>query len=183
LSTSTTCLTSSTTTSDARHYNYFRDYDPSIGRYLESDPIGLQAGLNTYAYVDAAPLSSTDPLALASYMCTKPLNALGSVGKLVYNPSWNPLYHQYICVGTSCGGQDRGDDGKGKPSKDYFRPDSCEKVDDRDCVDKCLLKRVSDDNRPNYSLFMGGGRNAGSYNCQQWADRQLLECRKECKGK
>ncbi|MDM1022265.1 RHS repeat-associated core domain-containing protein [Acinetobacter sp. VNK23] len=32
-------------------YNYFRDYDPITGRYVESDPVGLDGGLNTYGYV------------------------------------------------------------------------------------------------------------------------------------
>ena len=48
------------------HYNYFRDYDPSIGRYVESDPIGLQGGLNTYAYVGGSPLMQIDAQGLAS---------------------------------------------------------------------------------------------------------------------
>lgn len=42
------------------YYNYFRDYDPSIGRYIESDPIGLQGGINTYGYALQNPLSNTD---------------------------------------------------------------------------------------------------------------------------
>jgi RHS repeat-associated protein len=49
------------------HYNYFSDYDPRIGRYVQSDPIGLARGVNTYAYVEGDPVSSTDPRALASF--------------------------------------------------------------------------------------------------------------------
>ena len=46
------------------HYNYFRDYDPSIGRYAESDPVGLGGGLNTYVYVGNRPLVIFDLLGL-----------------------------------------------------------------------------------------------------------------------
>ncbi len=42
-------------------YNYFRTYDPSTGRYLESDPIGLNGGLNTYWYANQNPLYYYDP--------------------------------------------------------------------------------------------------------------------------
>lgn len=51
------------------HYNYFRDYEPDMGRYTESDPIGLAGELNTYAYVGSNPLRFVDPLGLVCVVC------------------------------------------------------------------------------------------------------------------
>jgi RHS repeat-associated protein len=44
--------------------NFYRDYDPSTGRYLEADPIGLHGGINPFAYVDNNPVAEVDPLGL-----------------------------------------------------------------------------------------------------------------------
>lgn len=43
------------------HQNWMRDYDPTLGRYIQVDPLGLAAGQNLYAYVDGDPLNLTDP--------------------------------------------------------------------------------------------------------------------------
>jgi RHS repeat-associated protein len=42
------------------HYNFFRDYEPTVGRYTKADPIGLEGGINTYTYVGSNPITRTD---------------------------------------------------------------------------------------------------------------------------
>jgi RHS repeat-associated protein len=48
------------------HQNYFRDYEASIGRYVQRDPIGLNGGINVFGYVGAGPIGFVDPLGLFS---------------------------------------------------------------------------------------------------------------------
>lgn len=57
------------------NYNKHRYYDPSIGRYITSDPIGLAGGSNTYLYANANPIIFIDPLGLVSCTCsvTRPI--------------------------------------------------------------------------------------------------------------
>ncbi|MBO0613078.1 RHS repeat protein [Thiothrix fructosivorans] len=42
------------------HYNFHRDYNPATGRYVQSDPIGLDGGMNSFGYVEGNPLTFYD---------------------------------------------------------------------------------------------------------------------------
>jgi RHS repeat-associated protein len=171
------------------HFNHYRDYDAQIGRYIQSDPIGLAGGINTYAYADGSPTTKTDPLGLATFMCTKPLHALGGDGARSGPDIWgNPLYHQYLCIndgkgGYTCGGQDqRGQkwydpiSSPGKPSNDKYDPQTCEqKEPDNNCIEQCLLKKFAGP-RPRYGIPFGT-------DCQEWSGDALKDCQKQCKKK
>jgi len=59
------------------HQNWFRDYDPTIGRYVQSDPIGLSGGLDTYAYANGNPARYSDSRGTipgGELTCVEPIN-------------------------------------------------------------------------------------------------------------
>jgi len=74
-------------------YNYFRDFDPTTGRYLQSDPIGLAGGISTYTYVGDAPTSKIDPLGLQTVFGLGKVWSKGPVGSLEGSPGARPKEH------------------------------------------------------------------------------------------
>ena len=153
-----------------KSYNYFRDYDSSIGRYTESDPIGLRGGPNTFGYVGQSPASRRDEFGLAE-MC--------------YYRGWyngkSDWPHQFICVGGGCRGfypyssdpdkdlttmilspgEISEDDAQYKSKSSCFQLPSCNEKAMNKCVQKCKKAWF-------YSL-------AGS-SCINWANNCYESC-------
>jgi len=79
------------------HYNYFRDYDPQLGRYLQSDPIGLAGGVNTFGYVGGNPTRWVDPTGENTAVVGGAPGAIGGLADLC-------LANPVICGVLAAGG-------------------------------------------------------------------------------
>jgi RHS repeat-associated protein len=127
----------SVTTSRQRHYNYFRDYDPAIGRYVESDPAGLIAGLNTYGYVFGNPIGRFDAQGLdaGAISIPHPGPAIGgSIGEALGLLGRACTKSAILFMVT---GSDRGDACSDDPRKERKecrsgRDDECQQARERD---------------------------------------------------
>lgn len=79
------------------HYNYFRYYDPTLGRYITSDPIGIGPSLNTYLYVGANPLRYYDSLGLFGEDF---INIMGDIGSKGIGDWFKDLFVDQVMKGA-----------------------------------------------------------------------------------
>ena len=129
-------------------YNINRDYDPATGRYVESDPIGLEAGVNTYGYALQNPLKYTDPLGLDVLVCFYPEGVGhvgfgdGNTGNDGSTSGFYPITHSPTAPGVVKPDPDE----KGKQCKTVPA-----KPKDDDCMKQCQNRTKS--NPPRYWLI------------------------------
>jgi len=150
------------------HYNYFRYYDPSIGRYITSDPIGIAGGLNSYWYVEGGPLRSIDPYGLVVKRCYRYLGNPGKGDTGIYNPA----RHDYLVVNnTTYSFQAKGNffwsQSEVKVNDENINRGSCEVIWADNKHDKYVEDSINKYGTPRYGIGPQGT------DCQEFADDVL----------
>jgi RHS repeat-associated protein len=151
------------------HYNYFRDFDPAIGRYVQSDPIGLRGGINTYGYVSSKPLVLVDELGLDAGAGTLPRPPLPiphpglgmGMGELL-GLCVRPLAMAFFVVGSN-----RGDACSDDPGR---KRDECKTTRFDECRDQWQADTGWCDSK--WSRYSRKGKA-----CHDWADGNFGRCK------
>ena len=133
------------------NYNYFRTYNSDTGRYLQSDPIGLEGGLNTYGYVYQNSLKYVDPLGLDVTVCFYP-DAAADYGHVGYGVNSNTTYG----FTRENGGWAGDTEGAIKPDNEHYSHNKrqCITIKTNEKQDSCILNEQENRTRwpGNYKL-------------------------------
>lgn len=160
------------------NYNYYRDYNPKLGRYIESDPIGLKGGVNTYVYGMNDPVGRSDRTGLDACLAFSG-ELPGHMSLIVDNPEGGTRVFEFYPKDGSYsalyGAAVEGEVGEGLYSKasdvpGTKIPGSCRKqnaADDRRTIDRAReLANLARNGELKYSAL---GHVPGSLNCWEFA--------------
>ena len=153
------------------YYNVHRYYDPLSGRYLQADPLGLEAGLNLYAYADSDPLEKTDRLGLDVDPDDLDVTKPWLFGTFVHSRFARQVtaltnYNKDDQTGWTWGGNTQRNG-----TWDKLRPDAFRTINEDDFLDKSLpftgtlweLKPVSWSKAQNSSKYKAGKKEVDDY--------------------
>jgi RHS repeat-associated protein len=153
-----------------------RYYSPTLQRFVAQDPILFRGGdANLYGYVMEDPTSGLDPYGLDAYLCHRPIQG--------FSQEYGRWHHEYVCVVSNgqvdCGGLTTNGSlfgGAGEIEPDQFKPSTCNRVSQTQCMDECLSSKLNNMAPPTYNLLnMGGGEN-----CQGFAAQIINSCQSQC---